>query len=120
MSRMADDASYVIRTGAAARDRLELIARLFWPTTEAFLGHNDVFGVDRFLDVGCGIGDVATRVGNGFGIDANAEVIDAARARCESMRSSAMFRVAGLTDLGIDDELRDFDAVYARCVLSHQ
>ncbi len=117
---MADDASYVIRTGAAARDRLELIAHLFWPTTEAFLVSNDVVGVERFLDVGCGIGDVATRVGNALGVDVNTEVIDAARQRCESMGSAATFRVAGLADLGIDGELRDFDAVYARCVLSHQ
>jgi len=117
---MAGAASYVIQTGAPARERLELIARLFWPTTERFLGCHDALGVDRFLDVGCGIGDVASRVGNALGIDVNAEVIDAARERCTAMGSSATFRVAGLTDLGTDDELRDHDVVYARCVLTHQ
>src|SRR5262249_41182707 len=75
---------------------------------------------DRFLDVGCGIGDVASRVGNALGIDINAEVIDAARERCMAMGSSAIFRVAGLADLGTDEELRDYDVVYARCVLTHQ
>jgi SAM-dependent methyltransferase len=120
MSRMADDASYVIQTGAPARERLELIARLFWPTTEAFLASCNALTAERFLDVGCGIGDVATRVGRALGVDVNAEVIDAARERCESMGSAATFRVAGLSDLGTDDALRDFDAVYARCVLSHQ
>jgi SAM-dependent methyltransferase len=117
---MAQDSSYVIQSGAAAHDRLELIARLFWPTTEAFLARHDALAVDRFLDVGCGIGDVAMRVGNAVGIDVNAEVVEAARERCGAAGSNATFRVAGLADLGVDDELRGFDAVYTRCVLSHQ
>jgi hypothetical protein len=117
---MAGDASYVIQTGAPARERLELIARLFWPTTETLLTRHDALAVDRFLDVGCGIGDVASRVGNALGVDVNPEVVDAARARCTSMGSAATFRVAGLADLGTDDEMRDHDVVYARCVLTHQ
>jgi SAM-dependent methyltransferase len=117
---MAGDASYVIQTGAPARERLELIARLFWPTTETFLTRHDAREVDRFLDVGCGIGDVASRVGNALGVDINPEVVDAARVRCSAMGSPATFRVAGLADLGTDDELRDHDVVYARCVLTHQ
>jgi SAM-dependent methyltransferase len=116
---VSEDASYVIRTGAGARDRLDLIARLFWPTTEPFLTRNDALGGGRFLDVGCGIGDVASRIGGALGIDVNAEVIDAARERCDGTGASATFRVAGLSDLG-DDDYRDFDVVYARCVLSHQ
>ncbi len=103
---MPEDASYVIQTGADARDRLELIARLFWPTTETFLTSNDAFSAGRFLDVGCGIGDVASRVGDGFGVDINAEVIDAARERCSVAGAGASFRVAGFIDLG-DDDLRD-------------
>ena len=117
---MAQGSSYVIQSGAAALDRLELIARLYWPTTEAFLARHDALRLDRFLDVGCGIGDVATRVGNAIGVDINAEVVGAARERCRAMGSNATFCVAGLADLGVDDELRGFDAVYARCVLSHQ
>jgi SAM-dependent methyltransferase len=59
-------------------------------------------------------------VGNAVGVDVNAEVIDLARERCSSMGSPATFRVASLADLGESNELREFDAVYARCVLSHQ
>jgi 2-polyprenyl-3-methyl-5-hydroxy-6-metoxy-1,4-benzoquinol methylase len=114
------DASYVIRTGADARDRLELIARLFWPTTELFLSRNDAFAAERFVDVGCGIGHVASRaayagVRHVLGIDVNPDVVAAA----PEHGSSASFRVAGFTELG-DSSLRDFDVVYARCVLSHQ
>jgi SAM-dependent methyltransferase len=117
---MTGDASYVIQTGAPARERLELIARLFWPTTETFLANNRALEAERFLDVGCGIGDVASRVENAHGIDINPEVIDAARDRGMSIGSSATFRVASLTDLGTEEGLRDHDVVYARCVLTHQ
>ena len=120
---MPEDASYVIRSGAAAHDRLELIARLFWPTTETFLHRTGAFDVARFFDVGCGIGDVTCRVGErgvgALGIDANAEVVDLATERAASLGAAAHFRVDGLAELGTGD-LVDADAVYARCVLTHQ
>jgi 2-polyprenyl-3-methyl-5-hydroxy-6-metoxy-1,4-benzoquinol methylase len=121
----AGDASYVIRTGAAARDRLELIARLLWPTTESFLTRSGAFGVARFVDVGCGIGDVAPRMAERgvldvTGIDVNADVVAAAADRSQQRGSFAAFRLGALADLGVDAAPRDFDAVYARAVLSHQ
>jgi 2-polyprenyl-3-methyl-5-hydroxy-6-metoxy-1,4-benzoquinol methylase len=121
----AGDASYVIQTGAAAHDRLELIARLLWPTTETFLERAGAFDVARFVDVGCGIGDVASRVAERgvrdvTGIDVDAEVVAAAAERSAQRGSGAVFRSGALDDLGRDADLRDFDAVYARCVLSHQ
>lgn len=121
----AGDASYVIQTGAAAHDRLELIARLCWPTTESFLDRAGAFDVARFVDVGCGIGDVASRVAEHgvsavVGIDVNTEVVAAASERAAHRGSHAVFRTGGLDDLGVDADLYDFDAVYARCVLSHQ
>jgi len=121
---MSDDASYVIRTGAAARDRLELIARLFWPTTEAFLERSGALGATSLVDVGCGIGDVVARLAargiGAFGIDVNEEVVGAATERSAGLGSPASFRIGGLKDLGVDDALCGLDAVYARCVLSHQ
>jgi 2-polyprenyl-3-methyl-5-hydroxy-6-metoxy-1,4-benzoquinol methylase len=121
---MTDDATYVIRTGAAARDRLELIARLCWPTTEGFLERRGAFGVARIVDVGCGIGDVASRLAargvNAIGIDVNEDVVKAAAERSTELGSLATFRLGGLKDLGVEDGLRDLDAVYTRCVLSHQ
>jgi len=118
-----EDASYVIRSGAAAHDRLELIARLFWPTTETFLERTGAFDVGRFVDVGCGIGDVTCRVStrgaDALGIDANAEVVDLATDRAASLGARATFRVDGLAELGTGN-LVDADAVFARCVLTHQ
>jgi SAM-dependent methyltransferase len=115
----------VIATGAAARGRLELIARVLWPTTESLLARTGAFDVARFVDVGCGIGDVASRVadhgvGDVTGIDVNAEVVTAAVARSRERGSLAMFRPGALADLGVDAALCNFDVVFARCVLSHQ
>jgi SAM-dependent methyltransferase len=119
-----EDASYVIRGGAVAHDRLELIARLFWPTTETFLAGVGALDASRFVDVGCGIGDVTCRVGAGgvdaIGIDVNAEVVELATARASSLGARAIFHVGGLTELGTHDDLAGADAVFARCVLTHQ
>ena len=120
---MSEDRSYVIRTGVDARGRLELIARLFRATTESFLGRSGALDVSRFLDVGCGIGDVAGRLAehgvDTLGIDVNAEVISLATERAAHLAVSPHFRTGGLAELGRAG-LRDFDAVYARCVLTHQ
>lgn len=121
---MPEDASYVIRSGAAAHDRLELIARLFWPTTETFLAGAGAFDVRSLVDVGCGIGDVTCRVGERgvqvLGIDPNVEVVELATERAAALAASAEFRVGGLAQVGSADDLVGVDAVYARCVLTHQ
>jgi SAM-dependent methyltransferase len=118
-----DDSSYVIRSGAGAHDRLELIARLFWPTTDTLLERTGAYDAARFIDVGCGIGDVTCRVGargiDALGVDVNAEVIAMATERAASLGASAAFRVDGLVGLGSGD-LVDADTVYARCLLTHQ
>lgn len=116
------DASYIIRSGAAAESRLELLARICWPATEQFL-HRCGALRGRVLDVGCGSGDVAVRMiaagaDEAVGIDINAEVVAFAKERAAALGSTASFRLAGIDDVGSAD-LRGFDVVYARCVLSH-
>lgn len=123
MSEPGDDATYVIRSGAAALERLELIARLFRPSSLEWLETNAAFGVGRFLDVGCGIGDVAgltalAGASEVLGIDVNDEVVAAATERARAAGTGARFRVAGIADLG-GEGLTDFDVVFARCVISH-
>ncbi len=114
--------TYIIRSGAAAESRLELLARICWPATEKFLQRHGAFR-GRVLDVGCGSGDVAMRMiaagaDEAVGIDINAEVVASAQARTAVSGSAATFRLAGIDDVGSAD-LCDFDVVYARCVLSH-
>jgi SAM-dependent methyltransferase len=119
-----EDASYVIRSGAGARERLELIARLFWPTTETFLDDVGALDVTRFVDVGCGSGAVTCRLGDrgvhAIGIDVNAEVVELATERAASRGARATFHVGGVAELADHADLADADAVYARCVLTHQ
>jgi 2-polyprenyl-3-methyl-5-hydroxy-6-metoxy-1,4-benzoquinol methylase len=118
------DSSYVIRTGIDALDRLDLLARLFWPTTEALLTRTGAFAAGRFLDVGCGIGDVASRVaargvGAVTGIDVNAAVVSAAVERAAGDSSPVVFRTGAITELRADALRAPFDVVFARCVVSH-
>jgi SAM-dependent methyltransferase len=120
---MADDATYVIRSGVGALERLELIARLCAPATLAFLGRTGALGAPRFLDVGCGVGDVAVQAAaagttDAVGVDVNPDVVAGATARAARLGSTARFVTGSFADVGTGD-LADFDVVYARCVLSH-
>src|SRR5262245_9269649 len=106
---------YVLRGGAAGADRLRLLARVKWPTTEAFLRRIGLGPGMRCLDLGCGIGTVTLRLaewtGHAAGMDADAEAIDIARAEAARARVPAEFRT------GAVDELTDvaaYDLVYAR------
>jgi ubiquinone/menaquinone biosynthesis C-methylase UbiE len=118
-----EDVTYVIRSGVQALERLELIARLLRPTTIDLLDQVDLGPSASFLDVGCGIGDVAAIMagrssGHVLGIDINPGVVEGAAQRAQRLGAGAQYRVAGLQDLGTDD-LTGFDAVYARAVLTH-
>lgn len=117
----SDDSSYVISTGTTALDRLQLLARLFWPTTEQFLARSGAYGADRVVEIGCGIGHVTRELaargrGDVVGIDINPDVVEAARRVAPA--STARFRTASVDDLGSSDELSP-DVLYTRCVVGH-
>ena len=90
-------------SGPAPTPTLDSLAS-FWPTTETFLTRIDAFAVARFVDVGCGIGDVTCRVGaagaQALGIDVNAEVVELGHRRAASLGAPASFRVDGTAELG--------------------
>ena len=70
---------YIIRSGAAAESRLELLARICWPATKQFLHRRGALR-GRVLDIGCGAGDVAVGMiaagaDEAVGIDIDAEVV---------------------------------------------
>jgi len=118
---MSGDASYIIQSGSAAAHRLDTLARVCWPATEAFLTRQGFAPGQRFLDVGCGSGDVSTRVApmglTVTGIDVNPEVVAFATQRAGDT-PDVEFRAAGIDDVGTPG-LDGFDVVYTRCVLSH-
>jgi 2-polyprenyl-3-methyl-5-hydroxy-6-metoxy-1,4-benzoquinol methylase len=114
---------YVIQGGEAEVQRLRLLARAKWPTTEALLRQAGLAPAMRCLDVGCGIGEVTRQLarwvgpsGQAVGIDANEDFV--ARARAETARPGlpAVFHVARA---GQFQAAAPFDFVYARFLLTH-
>ena len=116
--------SYVIRGGAAGKARLSVLSQALASSTAALLDSAGVHGGMRCLDLGCGGGDVtlalARLVGPGgevVGIDMDAVTIDLARqdARDEGVEH-VDFRSGDAAALDARDE---YDAVYARLLLTH-
>ena len=115
---------YVIRGGVEGRERLRMIARVLRPTTLALF---DRVGVPRdavCLDVGCGGGDVTldlARVvaprGRAVGTDIDRTKLDLARAEADGqeVRNIEYRRADADASLGA----AEFDAVYARFLLTH-
>jgi SAM-dependent methyltransferase len=115
--------SYVIQGGRDGRERLRVLSSAVADTTEALLDRLVVPVDGRWLDVGCGGGDVALTIARRHpravvvGIDFDADKIAIARAEA-----------AGAGIANVSYELHDvtrpfpsagsYDAVYARFVLS--
>ncbi|MBY0524420.1 MAG: methyltransferase domain-containing protein [Gemmataceae bacterium] len=115
--------TYVLQTGDAGADRLRLLARVKWPSTDALLHRVGLREGMRCLDVGCGIGEVslelARRVGprgQVVGIDAEEGFIARARQAALSRGLSAEFQIGRADTLTVH---APFDLVYARFLLSH-
>jgi ubiquinone/menaquinone biosynthesis C-methylase UbiE len=116
--------TYAIRGGKAGARRLDLLAQVMAPTTEALL---DTAGVAAGLccaDVGCGSGHVsrslAERVGPAgrvVGVDFDPVKLDAARAASRKAGLANLeFR---LVDVAVWSELGAYDLVYGRFIVSH-
>ncbi len=122
----ASSPSYIIRGGEAGRDRLRVIGRVFWPTTEALLRRVGVPLDASCLDVGCGGGDVSVKlrqlapVGSVVGVD-----LDPVKIRIAESDSAAAgvtdieFRVEDVTEPPPSTDVGRFDIVYVRFVLTH-
>lgn len=116
--------SYVIRGGLEGRERLRVLARVMWPTTEALFARVGVPADARCLDLGCGGGDVsvalATLAPDGSVLGTDLDETKLAMARDEA-------GAAGLTNVSfaIDDVMEPstddarFDVIYARFLLTH-
>ncbi len=111
---------YALRAGEGAVGRLQLLARVHRPPTEALLDRAGVREGQSWLELGCGVGDVARLLaGRGArvtAVDADARAVDAARAGLSGFGSAVEVHVARAQDLA---DVARFDAAYARCLLSH-
>jgi SAM-dependent methyltransferase len=115
--------NYVLRGGAAGAERLRLLARVTWPTTEPLLRRAGLGPGLRCLDVGCGLGavtlEMARSVGSGgqaLGFDTDEAALRFARDEAARQWLPATFRAGSALALAEDAA---HDLVFARFLLSH-
>jgi SAM-dependent methyltransferase len=111
---------YALRAGKGAVGRLQLLARVHRPATEALVDRIGVQKGQTWLDLGCGVGDVsrllAGRGARVTALDADERAVEAARAGLAEFGGAVESRVSRAQELS--DAAR-FDVAYARCLLSH-
>lgn len=118
--------SYIIRGGEAGRDRLRVIGRVLWPTTEALLRRVGIPPDASCLDVGCGGGDVTVKlrqlvpVGSVLGLDLDPVKIEMAESDSAAAGLTDIeFRVEDVTEPPPSTDVGRFEVVYGRFVLTH-
>ena len=115
---------YIIRGGAEGRKRLEVLARVLWPTTSRLLIEAGLAPEMTCLDLGCGGGDVtvqlAASVGPGghvLGVDMDEIKLDLARQSAARLGlAHVQFRRMNVQDW---DERSQYDCIYSRFLLTH-
>lgn len=123
MRRPSEPEGYVLRGGRAGAERLRLLNRVKWPTTEALLGVAGLRAGMSCLDVGCGGGDVTLKMaalvgaeGDVVGVDRDREILLLAERDADGRGLSVSFRRLGAEEL---NEESAFDLVFSRYLLSH-
>lgn len=116
--------SYIIRGGAAGRERLRVMSRALRGDTIALLDRLGLRPGMRCLDAGCGGGDVtlelANRVvpgGHVMGVDLDETKLDLARVEADRCGfDNVTYQYADVTNGSLPS---GFDLVYTRFVLTH-
>jgi ubiquinone/menaquinone biosynthesis C-methylase UbiE len=113
----------VLRGGAAAAERLAVLAEAAWPTTRRLLHNAGVRRGWHFLDAGCGNGHVAIQLaamagadGSATGIDMDEGVLHEARRLARGRKRAPHFRAGSVLEL---EATAAYDLVYARFLLTH-
>jgi ubiquinone/menaquinone biosynthesis C-methylase UbiE len=117
-------ATYAIRGGAEGARRLDLLAQVMGPMTDALVKSSGVAPGMTCLDIGCGAGHVsrclAGYVGpSGHVVGLDFDAIKLATARDEAKRADCgniEFRLADVTSWA---EPATYDVVYGRFIVSH-
>ena len=116
--------TYAIRGGKAGARRLDLLAKVMGPTTDALLDAAGVGARMHCADVGCGGGHVsrslAGRVGTKgrvIGLDFDPVKLEAARR--ESRRAGLGNLEFLVADVSGWEETASYDVVYGRFIVSH-
>src|SRR5215213_1245354 len=109
MERSARSEDYVLRGGREGADRLRILNRVKWPSTEPLLEAAGLRAGMRCLDVGCGGGDVTLKMaamvgpeGHVVGVDRDQSILQLARREAEELAEASTYHL-----------------VFARYLLSH-
>jgi SAM-dependent methyltransferase len=123
MGRSSRSEGYVLRGGRAGAERLRLLNRVKWPTTEPLLRAAGLRAGINCLDVGCGSGDVTLKMaalvgaeGRVVGVDRDQSILELARQEADKQGLAVTFRRLEAEDLA---EESAYDLVFARYLLSH-
>jgi ubiquinone/menaquinone biosynthesis C-methylase UbiE len=123
MRRSSEPKGYVLRGGRAGAERLRLLNRVKWPTTEALLAEAGLRAGMRCLDVGCGSGDVTLKMaavvgteGNVVGVDRDQSILRFAGQEAEQRGLPVTYRCLAAEELA---EETAYDLVFSRYLLSH-
>ena len=123
MGRSSQSEDYVLRGGRAGAERLRLLNRVKWPTTEPLLRAAGLRSGMSCLDVGCGSGDVTLKMaalvgaeGNVVGVDRDQSILRLARQEADKEGLPVTFRRLEAEELA---EESAYDLVFARYLLSH-
>src|SRR5919107_135437 len=123
MGGSSQSEEYVLRGGRAGAERLRVLNRVKWPTTEPLLRVAGLRAGMSCLDVGCGGGDVTLKMaalvgaeGHVVGIDRDQSVLQVARQEANEQGLPVTFRRLEAEELA---EESAYDLVFARYLLSH-
>ena len=107
-----------MRGGRAGAERLRLLNRVKWSTTEPLLRAAGLRAGMSCLDVGCGSGDVTLKMaafvgteGNAVGVDRDQSILRLARQEAEKQGLPVTFRRLDTEELA---EESVYDLLYAR------
>src|SRR5262245_12356049 len=121
---MKTPGTYILRGGVEGQKRLEVLARVLWPTTLGLLAEAGLAPGMTCLDLGCGGGDVTLRLAALVGPQGRVVGVDMDETKLELAGRNA--KRLGLTNVqfrGLDvqdwAEESQYDCIYARFLLSH-
>lgn len=117
-------ANYVIRGGIEGKQRLDVLSRALWPTTDAALKRSALAPGMTCLDLGCGAGAVTVEIARMVGAQGRVRGVDYDAVKVGFAREAA--EVLGLTHLEFQqldvrewNEESQYDFIYSRFLLTH-
>jgi ubiquinone/menaquinone biosynthesis C-methylase UbiE len=115
---------YIIRGGAEGKKRLEVLARVMWPTTSRLLAEAGLAPGMTCLDLGCGGGDVSLKLatsvgprGQVIGVDMDEIKLGLAQQTAAQLGlANVQFRRLNVQDWAEESQ---YDCIYCRFLLTH-